>query len=102
MGHGIVLKGIVKYYGRGKNIPHTFGHTDSWGQLLEYAGPYEAYGFKVDTDSLSRPGPKGGRSALLSFYTGEDMYHLIPNPSVSTFSGLFKDLQPSGRWGIAL
>jgi hypothetical protein len=27
MGHGIVLKGIVKYYGRGKNIPHTFGHT---------------------------------------------------------------------------
>jgi hypothetical protein len=29
MGHGIVLKGIVKYYGRGKNIPHTFGHTAS-------------------------------------------------------------------------
>ena len=28
MGHGIVLKGIVKYYGRGKNIPHTFGHTE--------------------------------------------------------------------------
>jgi hypothetical protein len=28
MGHGIVLKGIVKYYSRGKNIPHTFGHTD--------------------------------------------------------------------------
>ena len=27
MGHGIVLKGIVKYYGRGKNIPHTFGRT---------------------------------------------------------------------------
>ena len=27
MGHGIVLKGIVKYYGHGKNIPHTFGHT---------------------------------------------------------------------------
>jgi hypothetical protein len=27
MGHGIVLKGIVKYYGRGKNIPHTFGYT---------------------------------------------------------------------------
>jgi hypothetical protein len=28
MGHGIVLKGVVKYYGHGKNIPHTFGHTD--------------------------------------------------------------------------
>jgi hypothetical protein len=27
IGHGIVLKGIVKYYGHGKNIPHTFGHT---------------------------------------------------------------------------
>jgi hypothetical protein len=27
MGHGIVLKGIVKYYGRGKNILYTFGHT---------------------------------------------------------------------------
>ena len=27
IGHGIVLKGIVKYYGSGKNIPHTFGHT---------------------------------------------------------------------------
>ena len=27
MGNGIVLKGIVKYYGRGKNIPHTFGYT---------------------------------------------------------------------------
>jgi hypothetical protein len=27
MGHGIVLKGIVKYYSRGKNIPHTFRHT---------------------------------------------------------------------------
>jgi CubicO group peptidase (beta-lactamase class C family) len=31
MGHGIVLKGIVKYYGRGKNIPHTFGHTGICG-----------------------------------------------------------------------
>jgi hypothetical protein len=31
MGHGIVLKGIVKYYGRGKNIPHTFGHTGRYG-----------------------------------------------------------------------
>jgi hypothetical protein len=28
IGHGIVLKGIVKYFGRGKNIPHTFGHTE--------------------------------------------------------------------------
>ena len=27
MGHGIVLKGIVKYYGHGKSIPHTFGFT---------------------------------------------------------------------------
>ena len=28
IGRGIVLKGIVKYYGSGKNIPRTFGHTD--------------------------------------------------------------------------
>ena len=27
IGRGIVLKGIVKYYGSGKNIPRTFGHT---------------------------------------------------------------------------
>ena len=27
IGRSIVLKGIVKYYGRGKNIPHTFGYT---------------------------------------------------------------------------
>ena len=27
IGRGIVLKGIVKYYGGGKNIPHTFGYT---------------------------------------------------------------------------
>jgi hypothetical protein len=38
MGHGIVLKGIVKYYGRGKNIPHTFGHTEpihGWEGIIE-------------------------------------------------------------------
>ena len=29
IGRGIVLKGIVKYYGSGKNIPRTFGHTGS-------------------------------------------------------------------------
>ena len=28
IGRGIVLKGMVKYYGSGKNIPRTFGHTD--------------------------------------------------------------------------
>jgi hypothetical protein len=27
IGRGIVLKGIVKYYGSGKNIPRTFGCT---------------------------------------------------------------------------
>ena len=27
IGRGIVLKGMVKYYGSGKNIPRTFGHT---------------------------------------------------------------------------
>jgi hypothetical protein len=33
IGRGIVLKGIVKYYGSGKNIPRTFGHT----------GPHNGY-----------------------------------------------------------
>jgi len=27
IGRGIVLKGMVKYYGSGKNIPRTFGYT---------------------------------------------------------------------------
>jgi hypothetical protein len=36
MAHGIVLKGIVKYYGRGKNILHTFGHTDLRRPLPDY------------------------------------------------------------------
>ena len=27
IGRGIVLKGMVKYYDSGKNIPRTFGHT---------------------------------------------------------------------------
>ena len=35
MGHGIVLKGIVKYYGRGKNIPHTFGYTGPYEELID-------------------------------------------------------------------
>ena len=37
MGHGIVLKGIVKYYGRGKNIPHTFGYTGLMYKLMLHA-----------------------------------------------------------------
>ena len=39
MGHGIVLKGIVKYYGRGKNIPHTFGHTVLMDGHTSHIGP---------------------------------------------------------------
>ena len=37
MGHGTVLKGIVKYYGRGKNIPHTFGYTGLHHELRDTA-----------------------------------------------------------------
>ena len=33
IGRGIVLKGIVKYYGSGKNIPRTFGHTVKGGLI---------------------------------------------------------------------
>jgi hypothetical protein len=37
IGRGIVLKGIVKYYGSGKNIPRTFGHTDFLPQALSFS-----------------------------------------------------------------
>jgi len=46
IGRGIVLKGIVKYYGSGKNIPRTFGHT-AFGDAIRFslAKPVRVYNF---------------------------------------------------------
>jgi hypothetical protein len=72
MAHDIVLKGIVKYYGRGKNIPHSFGHTghNSAGSIsISISSTAEAAAPIIDPQRTPSPHPAGRRHRRFSQIT---------------------------------